>query len=228
MAPPGSGKYEPLSNPNDIRLLDILPGAVGEPPSISLRIVNLADGPDFEALSYVWGDVEKTQGILCNGHRVQVTANLHAALDQLRLPDRPRTLWVDALCINQSDLDEKSQQIQIMHLIYKSCRRCVVWLGLADEHSDTALDMVQLMAELVCQKVNKPLEDLDGHLKDTGRDLLQALEIGHPEVLPPKDSTKWVSLFSLLSRQWFTRVWVRWICPHDEQYYRLNRSGSSN
>ncbi|KAK8135006.1 Heterokaryon incompatibility protein 6 [Apiospora sp. TS-2023a] len=210
MAPPrGPCGYEPLSRPNDIRLLDILPGASGEPPSISLRVANLSDGPGFEALSYVWGDVEKTKDLVCNGQRVQVTANLHDALGQLRLADRVRTLWVDALCINQSDLDEKSLQIRIMHLIYKSCRRCVVWLGLADEDSDTAMDMVQLMAELVGRRVNRPLEELDHHLKERGRDSLQALEIGHPEeVLPPKDSPKWIALFRLLTRPWFTRVWV--------------------
>lgn len=209
MAPPGPYRYEPLSTPNAIRLLDILPRAAGgETPSISLRIANLSDKPDFEALSYVWGDAGITKDILCNGHGVPVTVNLYDALSQLRLPDRPRTLWVDALCINQWDLDEKSQQIRVMHLIYESCRRCVVWLGLADEHSDTALDMVQLMAELVSQRVNRPLEELDDHLKETGRDLQQASEMGHPEALPPKDSPKWVSLFSVLSRPWFTRVWV--------------------
>ncbi|KAK8040034.1 hypothetical protein PG993_008445 [Apiospora rasikravindrae] len=208
MTLPGPYGYEPLSKPNDIRLLDILPGRAGETPSISLRTANLSDEPDYEALSYVWGDVQKTEQILCNGHPVQVTTNLRDALRQLRFPDRPRTLWADALCINQSDLDERSQQVQIMHLIYKSCRRCVVWLGLADEHTDAALEVVQVMAELVCNKVNVPMEELDNHLKATGRDLLQAAEIGYSELLPPKDSRKWVSLFSLLSRPWFTRVWV--------------------
>ncbi|KAK8024690.1 hypothetical protein PG990_002513 [Apiospora arundinis] len=210
MALPGPHGYEPLSNPNDIRLLDIHPGTTIEDiPSISLRIVNLSDAPDFEALSYVWGDIQNTIEILCNGHPVRVTANLHDALKQLRNADgRPRTLWVDALCINQMDLDEKSAQIRIMHRIYQACRRCVVWLGRADEHTDSALDMVQLMAELVCEKVGVPLEGLDDHLKAAGRDILQATEIGYSERLPPMDSPKWVSLFSLLCRQWFTRVWV--------------------
>ncbi|KAK8106967.1 HET-domain-containing protein [Apiospora kogelbergensis] len=210
MALLGPHGYKPLSKPNDIRLLDILPGAAEEPPSISLRAVNLSDDPDFEALSYVWGDVKKTKEILCNGHLVRVTANLHDALHQLRLPDRPRTLWADALCINQSDLDERSQQVRIMHLIYQSCRRCVIWLGLPDDEgdSDAALDLVQLLAELVCEKVDVPMEGLENHLKATGRELLQATEIGYSERLPPMDSPKWVSLFHFLCREWFTRIWV--------------------
>ncbi|KAK8086074.1 heterokaryon incompatibility protein [Apiospora phragmitis] len=212
MAFPGPYGYEPLSKPNDIRLLDILPGAtttIGEPPSISLRTANLSDSQDFEALSYVWGDTNRTEEILCNGHCVRVTRNLRDALAQLRLPDQPRTLWADALCINQANLDEKSRQILIMHRIYQACRRCVVWLGRADEHTDAALDMVQLFAELVCRKVNvSTMEELDNHLKVAGYDLMQARETGYSELLPPKDSPKWISLFSLLCRPWFTRIWV--------------------
>ncbi|KAL2203445.1 hypothetical protein CC79DRAFT_1279122, partial [Sarocladium strictum] len=133
MALSASYKYQTLTAPNDIRLLDILPGRSGEPLCISLRIVNLDTRPDYEALSYVWGDPTITRNLRCNGNDIHVTTNLHDALTQLRLTDRPRTLWADALCINQADLDEKAQQIRIMHLIYRECRCCVVWLGTTDE-----------------------------------------------------------------------------------------------
>lgn len=208
MALSASYKYEALTTPKDIRLLDILPGRGDEPLSISLRIVNLDAQPDYEALSYVWGDPTITRGLRCNGHDVQVTTNLHDALTQLRLTDYPRTLWADALCINQADLDEKAQQIGIMHHVYRACRCCVVWLGPTDEHSDAALDLVQVIAELVCRTVGVTLEALDDYLKQVGRTMTLSAEIGFSDRLPPHDSPKWVSLFSLMSRQWFSRVWV--------------------
>lgn len=64
-----------------------------------------------------------------NSQRVLVTKNLHAALQRLRCPDRPRTLWVDALSINQTDREEKTAQVSIMNEIYSSALRCLIWLG---------------------------------------------------------------------------------------------------
>lgn len=85
---------------------------------------------DFEALSYTWGDPEKTHTIICNGKAFGVTTNLFEALSYLRNPSSARTLWVDALCINQDDTDERNEQVRHMLTIYQSAVRVVVWLGL--------------------------------------------------------------------------------------------------
>lgn len=214
MTLPGPYKYEPLRGPDDIRLLDIHPGAAEDPIVISLRAASLSENPDFEALSYVWGDPTATREVLCrgkndNGATLGVTANLFDALAQLRRPDRPRALWADAVCIHQADLDEKARQIQIMHRIYRACRRCAVWLGRADEHSAAALDIVEAMAGIVCERLGLPdAEQLETQLEEHGRDPLQALRIGFDQGLPPQDSPKWISLFWFLCRPWFSRVWV--------------------
>ncbi|KAK3942808.1 heterokaryon incompatibility, partial [Diplogelasinospora grovesii] len=83
----------------------------------------------YEALSYTWGDPRVTEPVLLNGQEYHATTNLRCALEYLRLPDRKRTLWVDALCINQADNDERCREVQRMGDIYSKAERLTVWLG---------------------------------------------------------------------------------------------------
>ena len=99
--------------------------------------------PDYEALSYVWGDRESPKTISIDGCVQEVTENLEAALQQLRLSDAPRRLWVDALCINQEDSKEKSHQIQKMRHIYRRASGVLVWLGNEADRSDEAMLLLE-------------------------------------------------------------------------------------
>jgi len=72
----------------------------------------------YEAISYVWGIPPFSGQILCNDRVVKISSNLEQALKHLRLADTERVLWADALCINQHDDDEKSEQVKRMTLIY--------------------------------------------------------------------------------------------------------------
>jgi hypothetical protein len=83
----------------------------------------------FQALSYVWGDLKEIGRICVNGGIHEVTKNLYLALLRLRHPVMERTLWVDALCINQMDLDEKRHQIALMPGIYTKASTVIMWLG---------------------------------------------------------------------------------------------------
>ncbi|USP74762.1 uncharacterized protein yc1106_02036 [Curvularia clavata] len=99
--------------------------------------------PEYEALSYRWGDPKDTTTIYVRLTEYQgeqesdetpytpwpVTRDLEQALRSLRLPDKMRLLWVDALCINQNDDLEKGQQVRIMGKIYQNCVRDLLWLG---------------------------------------------------------------------------------------------------
>ncbi|KAI1125589.1 heterokaryon incompatibility protein-domain-containing protein [Nemania abortiva] len=80
----------------------------------------------YEALSYEWGDPRLCHSISVNGVRYPIRDNLFRALRQLRT-DRDRYLWVDALCINQSDNDEKSTQVRRMLTIYQKASKVVIW-----------------------------------------------------------------------------------------------------
>ncbi|EON63562.1 hypothetical protein W97_02790 [Coniosporium apollinis CBS 100218] len=92
--------------------------------------------PVYEALSYVWGDPKVRKAIRVSNEgkagqegELQVTVNLYSALQHLRLRDRPRMLWADAVCIDQSNVEERAQQVMIMGRIYALAKKVVVWLG---------------------------------------------------------------------------------------------------
>jgi hypothetical protein len=91
--------------------------------------------PKYEALSYTWGSSKKTDVVLIEDptttHSLDIGQNLAAALRHLRYKDKPRTLWNDVICINQQDLNEKSEQVSRMASVYKMAYRVVVWLGSA-------------------------------------------------------------------------------------------------
>ncbi|TVY25852.1 Heterokaryon incompatibility protein 6,OR allele [Lachnellula hyalina] len=105
--------------------------------------VSLDDPPPYNALSYNWGDQTRRSEILLDGARISVTANLETALRHLRLQDKPLTLWIDALCIDQEDDVEKSEQIDQMRQIYARAFSVTIWLGPAADDSDVAMRWIQ-------------------------------------------------------------------------------------
>jgi Heterokaryon incompatibility protein (HET) len=92
---------------------------------------------DYEALSYVWGDPLIRENIELDGVEFQVTTNLHAALRHLRWVTRPRLLWIDAVCINQTNPAERSKQVSLMTEIYKHAKQVIIWLGESSHDSLT-------------------------------------------------------------------------------------------
>jgi len=73
----------------------------------------------YEAVSYVWGDATKWKIIVCDGLNVSITQNLFEALQRFRTPDTMRTLWADAVCINQGDTSKRTSQVRVMGVIYR-------------------------------------------------------------------------------------------------------------
>lgn len=113
----------------------------------------------YEALSYTWGGDSKPRHIICNNLQIDITESLFEALHQFRKQDRNRSMWVDALCINQSD-DEKSSQIPLMKHIYARATCVLIWLGLPDEFTEDALSLVDRAAGLLRKETGRyiPLE----------------------------------------------------------------------
>jgi hypothetical protein len=83
----------------------------------------------YEALSYVWGSLSRTETLRCDGRIINITPNLRDALRRLRPANRHRALWVDQICINQSDTDERSSQVALMGQICKIAKQVVACLG---------------------------------------------------------------------------------------------------
>jgi hypothetical protein len=93
-------QYQRLPDAKDIRLLVLRPGSGDDEVACDLSIVSLTEQPIFEALSYTWGDPFKKLPLKCGSGIGLVTVNLHSALRHIRLVDKARVIWVDALCTN--------------------------------------------------------------------------------------------------------------------------------
>ncbi|KAG0646461.1 Heterokaryon incompatibility protein [Hyphodiscus hymeniophilus] len=96
--------------------------------------------PAYKALSYAWGSPNVKRPILVNGCQHLVTVNLESALRRLRRIDIDITLWVDALCINQSDNTERTRQVQLMHDIFDFAEEAIVYLGEVPHHGLMAMN----------------------------------------------------------------------------------------
>jgi hypothetical protein len=144
--------YSPLSSQHDsIRLLRLMPHE-DETADIQCELFeySLQDSYTkvhlYEALSYTWGDPQTKLPLLMHNHRFDVTVNLHAALSRLRNHSMERILWIDALCIDQANQEEKEHQIQSMAKIYGQANRVVVWLGETADNSDLAFEEIRIAA----------------------------------------------------------------------------------
>jgi hypothetical protein len=119
-------------NSKSIRILTILPGTWTDPIECGLRETQLQDSGSYKALSYSWkaSDDDDTLGpISCNKISVDVSCNLHSALRQLRHDRDVVRIWVDSICINQQDNDERARQVGIMRDIYARSTDVIIWLG---------------------------------------------------------------------------------------------------
>ncbi|KAF2720714.1 hypothetical protein K431DRAFT_199857, partial [Polychaeton citri CBS 116435] len=124
--------YEVLADPDNIRLLSIMPGCSTQPLECSLTEVSLWEHPIFTALSYTWGMDSSWRShfwILCNGKRLQVTANLYQCLIHLRASGVIEQMWVDSICVNQGNIPERNSQVRHMQVIYQTASRVIAWLG---------------------------------------------------------------------------------------------------
>ncbi|KAK1948741.1 hypothetical protein LY78DRAFT_535188, partial [Colletotrichum sublineola] len=136
--------YSMLPDNSWFRLLILQPSKdLWAPIQCSLRAFKRNDVRcQYEALSYAWkeeGNKWRPLRITCNEHQVPVKGNLGSALIHLRHPSRARAIWVDALCINQNDAFEVTEQIQAMAETYRQAYRTIVWLGMMPESSATHL-----------------------------------------------------------------------------------------
>ncbi|KAK8053113.1 hypothetical protein PG996_012414 [Apiospora saccharicola] len=128
-------QHDRLEFEDSIRLLDLLPSSKRDAPvQCRIRQVRLDQARSkYEALSYVWGDPQGSRPILCDDRELLVTPNCHDALIQLRRRFRVRTLWIDAICIDQSTAEESTRernvQVRQMGEIFHQASTVVVWLG---------------------------------------------------------------------------------------------------
>ena len=125
-----TSEYAPLhAAGSNIRLLHIHPSRDVWGIEATLEYKSFLERPRYRALSYAWGDTTKVKPITVNGKRMNVTENLWNALFHIRDQHYTQTLWVDAICINQENNEEKSIQVPLMSFIYSRAQEVIVWLG---------------------------------------------------------------------------------------------------
>jgi hypothetical protein len=150
-------EYDPLdSSSGEIRLVKILPNEGNTSVQCELLHARLEEKPSYEALSYTWGDPQSHGNIELHGLPFFTRENLEAALRRLRLKERPRILWVDALCIDQINIEERNAQVGLMRDIYKGASRVLIFLGLAENDSDVAMDLINGDLDAGCDEAEVP------------------------------------------------------------------------
>lgn len=203
--------YKPLDQPQMTRVLDIMPGVGADQIACSIRTISLSHRPNYEALSYCWGDPEPSCAVLIEGQLVYIPKNLHNALRDLRLQTGVRVIWADGLSIDQSNNIEKAQQILLMRQIYCQASKVLVFLGEFEDTRETSA-ILQLIRKLA--NGYKMVDTRWGPRWDSQSYPVCPELSSHPELntadleLPVADSDDWNMLRTFLSKPWFERVWV--------------------
>lgn len=177
-------QYKPFDQArNSIRVLDLKPGGLHDHFEIDLRTIYLGDRPTYQALSYTWGEPTATTALFINGKgSMTIIHNLDEALRHIRSETHTKTLWIDAICIDQRNSIEKADQVRKMLDIYRAADQVLVWLWSKAQDSDLAIDLVQRIPTLDFSRLRSGLGEAD--------------------------LRKWGALKGLFQRPWWRRVWV--------------------
>jgi hypothetical protein len=215
------GRYEYMSLPDSLKKirLVILQPALSDDEEVrcELETIDISKAK-YEALSYAWGDTTDKTPIFLGGGRFLVTKNLEHALRSLRAlssdSKQRRVLWIDALCIDQENNVERTQQVKRMGSIYKSAERVLVWLGNYYEKED---DLVRFEIGVWGFRYQNPgtLQTTEDAFK-----LAEALFEESSVAASRKNKSKksrltptmnlhiWGYLSIICQRPWFRRLWV--------------------
>ncbi|CAN9178563.1 unnamed protein product [Alternaria alternata] len=196
--------HEQLPLPSDeksIRVLSIRPGVKGTTIEASLFKIDLND-PDrapYTTLSYTWGDAAIVNYVLVNGEKMGVGTNLFQALQDIRSPDESIVIWVDAICIDQTDNIEKSHQVSHMGLVYRLCERVYIWLG---SPGDSDLVRSNPFAVVEHFAAEKHLYELPGYHKDKSTNTWR-LDTNNAESI-----SIWEGFGLVAKSPWWHRAWT--------------------
>ncbi|KFA56211.1 hypothetical protein S40293_00043 [Stachybotrys chartarum IBT 40293] len=201
-------RHSPLRSHDSIRLLDLLPSQDRNAVvRCTLRQISLAKARSrYDALSYVWGAREGSRPILCDGEPLLVTSNCYDAMLRLRRKCRVRTLWIDAVCIDQTSegTKERNQQVKIMGHVYHNASTVLIWLGnqdymctSKDELLKGARKLLLVPCLLVILAVTIPIHSRG----------MEWAECFHTNYVQKRNELE-QEYHRLCANPWFTRVWT--------------------
>ncbi|KAL2687588.1 hypothetical protein Neosp_005149 [[Neocosmospora] mangrovei] len=217
-APPNSSKtatfkHKPLTHARQIRLLyrtsEDSSNVAAEEQAYTLEHVNLDDDPPFIAISYAWGSDELTDKITVNDSEARVTNSLYHAVKGVfshsqdvcpHFPGKRMALWVDGLCINQSDDKEKNAQVSIMSEIYRNAIMVTLYAAKEGIVSDGALQLARKCWEWVYSHIDDDRTEWAARLADPK----SWVELG----FPPEGHESYAALRHMFSLPWSRRAWI--------------------
>ena len=226
-----SFEYIPLRSASDIRLVLVHPGSFDDALNCTLIHSSLARAklPGFETISYRWGNssVQTTINLEYNEKKSEfgVPGSVESILRHLRRSDgQIRTLWIDVMCIDQSNYQERAQQVALMADIYSMADTVNVWLGPSDHISQLAFRVIHDIynckknlcpggAECTCPGTAHTMTRKDFQNLDNNLDAITQFHL-HREPGQTQDQLRNVMQSShtlisgLFGNSWFTRVWV--------------------
>ncbi|KAM0197323.1 hypothetical protein ACHAPI_005187 [Fusarium lateritium] len=213
-------QYSPVL-PLEIRLLELQAGGPGDPLAGTLlhRILSPEDNniPDFEALSYCWGDQSQPLPIILTNEQpaneeqpaqepetgfVNIGPNLASALRSLRCRGEKRTVWCDSICINQQDLAERASQVQRMADIYRHARSVIVWLGPETSWSVTLMETLKWLGSQI-KAVTANLDNSDYEFE-----LIDGADFRHWQEDRSLSFSQWRALEQFYALEWHRRLWT--------------------
>lgn len=184
----------------EIRLFKLSPGTGDEPLRGAVHHVLADSDEEYQALSYVWGDINASlalHSIETSEGTLRISLSLQSALRAIRDPKMDTMLWIDAICINQESVTEKAVQIRLLSTIFESATQVVAWLGPEDQSqngSDVIKDL-KTMAELSRESESTYWPQFLDSIKSKNEAL-------------GRDMDTWADLDAFLDRPWFKRVWI--------------------
>ncbi|KAK4182912.1 hypothetical protein QBC35DRAFT_135831 [Podospora australis] len=207
----GDFQYQPLASHRGIRLLELDPGCDDDPLQGKITFAkSVASAGQYCAMSYPWGDKLKPYRLSTPEGAIWITASCHSVLRRIRSitgrsngSHAPQPIWIDAICINQSDHHEKTSQIRLMREIFQSAHCVWGWLG--DELDDSALAIQTLLQIRANHLVVNEEKEWPQNLAYPPRSWKLP-----EEGIPPNDDATgvWRAIACLLERPWFKRAWI--------------------
>jgi len=198
-----------LKSQRPLRLLCLLPGQFDDELRIEIQEGTIEEletpgcfDTSFQALSYVWGTRDNPATIWIGERTLSVTQNLSIAMRHLRHADEPSLLWVDAICIDQSNTSERSRQVALMGDVFRLAKTVVYWVGPEENDSDYAMQLIYDVSEKVqlTETANR-FKPIRGSWEDSGwYSPSEPLYHAEREV---------AALSNFILRPWFERLWVR-------------------
>ncbi|KAI1118674.1 ankyrin repeat-containing domain protein [Nemania sp. NC0429] len=200
-------RYDPLDpTKRSLRLLR-LRGGTGRQIQCELIPTTLDDGLPYEGVSYTWGPNFKAATVDIDGRRLPITFNLNLILHDLRRPETDRILWVDAICIDQSNEVEKAHQVQQMRDIFGSAERVLFCISRPTDWTDFLMESLEKLQEKL------PGLDVEWSAIETCWEKAQLdLADNHLGSVPAQVEAITLiqrqALKYILAQDWFKRVWI--------------------